>query len=155
MRSFRTMGAHDGAHPARLTDWDTVRIFLQVARIGSFRAAASELCVSANFLKKRISQLETASQTQDALAVGIETRLFDMAVQQQHAFAAALVGIGLHPRAQFAKRSAVNGFVQFGQLAREHGDAQRAALRLHIRQRFPQAVRRFARRAAFPIGPAG
>jgi len=57
------MGAHGGAHPARLTDWDTVRIFLQVARIGSFRAAAAQLNVSANFLKKRISQLEDTYQT--------------------------------------------------------------------------------------------
>jgi DNA-binding transcriptional LysR family regulator len=61
MRSFQTMGARSGAHPARISDWDTVRIFLQVARIGSFRAAAAELNVSANYLQKRIAQLEDAS----------------------------------------------------------------------------------------------
>ncbi|WP_229177296.1 MULTISPECIES: LysR family transcriptional regulator [Bradyrhizobium] len=63
MRTSQTMGAHSGARQARLTDWDTVRIFLQVARIGSFRAAAAELNVSANYLKKRISQLEDTYQT--------------------------------------------------------------------------------------------
>ena len=64
MRSFESMGAHAGAHPTgRMANWDSVRIFPEVARIGSFRAAAAELNASANFLKKRISRLENAYHT--------------------------------------------------------------------------------------------
>ena len=64
MRSFESMGAHAGARPTgRMANWDSVRIFLEVARIGSFRAAAAELNASANFLKKRISLLENAYNT--------------------------------------------------------------------------------------------
>jgi DNA-binding transcriptional LysR family regulator len=64
MRSFESMGAHPGARPTgRMANWDSVRIFLEVARMGSFRAAAAELHASANFLKKRISLMETAYQT--------------------------------------------------------------------------------------------
>src|SRR3979490_259783 len=61
MRSFESMGAHAGAHSTgRMANWDSVRIFLEVARIGSFRAAAGELNASANYLKKCVSQLEAA-----------------------------------------------------------------------------------------------
>jgi DNA-binding transcriptional LysR family regulator len=64
MRSFEGMGAHAGAHTTgRMANWDSVRIFLEVARIGSFRAAAAELNASANFLKKRVSLLESAYNT--------------------------------------------------------------------------------------------
>jgi DNA-binding transcriptional LysR family regulator len=64
MRSFESMGAHAGAHSAgRMANWDSVRIFLEVARIGSFRAAAAELKASANFLKKRIALLESTYNT--------------------------------------------------------------------------------------------
>jgi DNA-binding transcriptional LysR family regulator len=64
MRAFESMGAHAGARPpGRMVNWDSVRIFLEVARMGSFRAAAAELHASANFLKKRISLLESAYQT--------------------------------------------------------------------------------------------
>jgi DNA-binding transcriptional LysR family regulator len=64
MRSFESMGAHAGAHlTGRIANWDSVRIFLEVARIGSFRAAAAELKASANFLKKRIALLEKAYNT--------------------------------------------------------------------------------------------
>ena len=41
----------------------SVRIFLEVARIGSFRAAAVELNVSANYLRKHILQLESCYKT--------------------------------------------------------------------------------------------
>ena len=58
MHSPERRGAHTGAH--RMADWDLVRIFLEVARIGSFRAAAERLNMSANFLSKRISALENA-----------------------------------------------------------------------------------------------
>ena len=64
MRSFESKGAHGGAHlTGPMANWDSVRIFLEVARIGSFRAAAAELNASANFLKKRISLLEAAYKT--------------------------------------------------------------------------------------------
>ena len=64
MHSRERRGAHAGAHtPGRMTNWDLVRIFLEVARIGSFRAAAEQLNMSANFLSKRISALESAYKT--------------------------------------------------------------------------------------------
>jgi DNA-binding transcriptional LysR family regulator len=64
MHSPERRGAHNGAHiPGRKADWDLVRIFLEVARIGSFRAAAEHLNTSANFLSKRISLLERAYNT--------------------------------------------------------------------------------------------
>ena len=64
MHSPERRGAHSGAHiPGRMANWDLVRIFLEVARIGSFRAAAEQLNMSANFLSKRISLLERAYKT--------------------------------------------------------------------------------------------
>ena len=64
MHSVERRGAHTGAHvPGRISNWDLVRIFLEVARIGSFRAAAEQLNMSANFLSKRISLLERAYKT--------------------------------------------------------------------------------------------
>ncbi|MBR1144831.1 LysR family transcriptional regulator [Bradyrhizobium sp. AUGA SZCCT0431] len=64
MHSGERRGAHNGAHmPGRMANWDLVRIFLAVARTGSFRAAAAQLNMSANFLSKRISVLENAYKT--------------------------------------------------------------------------------------------
>src|SRR5258705_12485542 len=64
MHSGERRGAHDGAHtPGRMANWDLVRIFLAVARTGSFRAAAGQLNMSANFLSKRISVLENIYKT--------------------------------------------------------------------------------------------
>ncbi len=64
MHSPERRGAHTRAHiPGRMANWDLVRIFLEVARIGSFRAAAEQLNMSANFLSKRISLLERAYKT--------------------------------------------------------------------------------------------
>jgi DNA-binding transcriptional LysR family regulator len=64
MHSRERRGAHAGARtPGRMANWDLVRIFLEVARIGSFRAAAEQLNMSANFLSKRISSLESAYKT--------------------------------------------------------------------------------------------
>src|ERR1700730_3332400 len=64
MHSPERRGAHQRAHPGgRITNWDSVRVFLEVARIGSFRAAAAELNASANFLRKRILALESAYKT--------------------------------------------------------------------------------------------
>ena len=64
MHSGERRGAHICAHPqGRMTNWDLVRIFLEVARIGSFRAAAEQLNMSANFLSKQVSALESAYKT--------------------------------------------------------------------------------------------
>jgi len=64
MHSPERRGAPAGAHiPAGTNGEDLVRIFLEVARIGSFRAAAEQLNMSANFLSKRISLLERAYKT--------------------------------------------------------------------------------------------
>jgi DNA-binding transcriptional LysR family regulator len=64
MHSPERRGAHNGAHtPGRMANWDLVRIFLEVARIGSFRAASERLNMSANFLSKRITLLERAYKT--------------------------------------------------------------------------------------------
>ena len=64
MHSPERRGAHHRAHPpGRTPQWDSVRIFLEVARIGSFRAAAVDLNVSANFLRKHILQLESCYKT--------------------------------------------------------------------------------------------
>jgi DNA-binding transcriptional LysR family regulator len=64
MHSPERRGAPSGEHPpGRMANWDLVRIFLAVARTGSFRAAAAQLGMSANFLSKRISVLENAYKT--------------------------------------------------------------------------------------------
>ncbi|MBR0798365.1 LysR family transcriptional regulator [Bradyrhizobium jicamae] len=63
MHSPERRGVHQRAHTGRIGQWDSVRIFLEVARIGSFRAAAFELNASANFLRKHILQLESAYKT--------------------------------------------------------------------------------------------
>ena len=64
MHSGERRGAPSGEHPSgRMANWDLVRIFLAVARTGSFRAAAAQLGMSANFLSKRISVLENAYKT--------------------------------------------------------------------------------------------
>ena len=64
MHSGERRGAPNGEHPSgRMANWDLVRIFLAVARTGSFRAAAAQLGMSANFLSKRISVLENAYKT--------------------------------------------------------------------------------------------
>ena len=48
---------HRGS-PGPAPDWDAVRVFLEVARRGSFRAAADDLGLSINALRRRISELE-------------------------------------------------------------------------------------------------
>src|SRR5258708_9560009 len=64
MHSPERRGAHVGAHtPGRRVNWGLVRLFLEVARIGSCRAAAAHLNMSENFLSKRISALATAYRT--------------------------------------------------------------------------------------------
>ena len=64
MHSGERRGAPNGEHASgRMANWDLVRIFLAVARTGSFRAAAAQLGMSANFLSKRISVLENTYKT--------------------------------------------------------------------------------------------
>jgi DNA-binding transcriptional LysR family regulator len=61
MHAPERRGAHIGARtPGRMANWDLVQIFLEVARIGSFRTAADHLGMPADFLSKRISALESA-----------------------------------------------------------------------------------------------
>ncbi|MGJ4943752.1 LysR family transcriptional regulator [Bradyrhizobium sp. HKCCYLS1011] len=43
---------------ASLTDWDAARIFLEVARSGSFRSAAERLSLSINAVRRRIDDFE-------------------------------------------------------------------------------------------------
>ena len=44
--------------PGGLTDWDAARIFLEVARRGSFRSAAERLSLSINAVRRRIDDFE-------------------------------------------------------------------------------------------------
>jgi DNA-binding transcriptional LysR family regulator len=63
VRSKSTNGAHEIEH-ARVTcdgatpDWESVRIFLEVARGSSFRTAAGRLNMTGHGIAKRIEQLE-------------------------------------------------------------------------------------------------
>jgi DNA-binding transcriptional LysR family regulator len=46
------------AGPVGLTDWDAARIFLEVARRGSFRSAAESLSLSINVVRRRVDDFE-------------------------------------------------------------------------------------------------
>src|SRR3569833_118618 len=46
------------ANPTSLGDWGNARIFLEVVRCGSFRAAAERLGQSINSVRRRISEFE-------------------------------------------------------------------------------------------------
>jgi DNA-binding transcriptional LysR family regulator len=46
-----------------LTDWDAARIFLEVARCGSFRSAAERLALSINAVRRRIDDFERQTGT--------------------------------------------------------------------------------------------
>jgi DNA-binding transcriptional LysR family regulator len=52
-------------HPALggLTDWDAARIFLEVARCGSFRSAAERLSLSINAVRRRVDDFERQTGT--------------------------------------------------------------------------------------------
>jgi DNA-binding transcriptional LysR family regulator len=47
----------------RTLDWENVRIFLEVARHGSFRSAAESLDLSINHIRRRIEELEAHLET--------------------------------------------------------------------------------------------
>lgn len=49
---------HQNGSPAQTLDWESVRIFLEVVRRGSFRSAAEYLGQSVNVLRRRIHELE-------------------------------------------------------------------------------------------------
>lgn len=42
-----------------LRNWETARVFLELARTGSFRAASQTLCVSVNTLRRQIEEFES------------------------------------------------------------------------------------------------
>ncbi|MEY4706545.1 MAG: hypothetical protein RJB58_268 [Pseudomonadota bacterium] len=44
--------------PRTIPDWEAAHIFLEVARCGSFRAAADKLDQSVNALRREVSELE-------------------------------------------------------------------------------------------------
>jgi DNA-binding transcriptional LysR family regulator len=46
-----------------LTDWDAARIFLEVARCGSFRSAADRLSLSINAVRRRVDDFERQTGT--------------------------------------------------------------------------------------------
>ena len=48
---------------AGLTDWDAARMFLEVARCGSFRSAADRLGLSINAVRRRIDDFERQTGT--------------------------------------------------------------------------------------------
>jgi DNA-binding transcriptional LysR family regulator len=65
LQSLEEQGVPHGEHtvavkPRRVPDWETVRIFLEVLRSGSFRAASDRLGQSINALRRKVDELEHA-----------------------------------------------------------------------------------------------
>jgi len=65
MQASEDRGVPQGEHalrsePRALPDWEAARIFLEVVRNGSFRAAADSLGQSINALRRRVEELEHA-----------------------------------------------------------------------------------------------
>ena len=63
LRPTEEQGVPQGEHalvvkPRRVPDWETVRIFLEVLRSGSFRAASDKLGHSINALRRKVDELE-------------------------------------------------------------------------------------------------
>jgi DNA-binding transcriptional LysR family regulator len=63
MQSLEEQGVPQGEHallvkPRRVPDWETVRIFLEVLRSGSFRAASDRLGQSINALRRKVDEIE-------------------------------------------------------------------------------------------------
>lgn len=61
----------DGSTSGHTPDWETVRVFLEVVRRGSFRSASENLGQSVNLLRRRINELERQ------LGTTLLTRHFD------------------------------------------------------------------------------
>src|SRR3954468_4403808 len=57
-RGVRLTERHDLVVPSTTPDWESVRIFLEVARRGSFRSGSEYLGQSVNVLRRRIDELE-------------------------------------------------------------------------------------------------
>src|SRR5258708_7740569 len=57
-RGVRLTEHHEPVFPSATPDWESVRIFLEVVRRGSFRSASEYLCQSVNFLRRRVDELE-------------------------------------------------------------------------------------------------
>ena len=49
---------HESLSAGHTPDWESIRIFLEVVRLGSFRSAAEHLSLSVNALRRRINELE-------------------------------------------------------------------------------------------------
>jgi DNA-binding transcriptional LysR family regulator len=65
LQSLEEQGVPQGEHalvvkPRRVPDWETVRIFLEVMRSGSFRAASDKLGQSINALRRKVDEVEHA-----------------------------------------------------------------------------------------------
>lgn len=65
MQSLEEQGVPQGEHavlvkPRKVPDWETVRIFLEVMRSGSFRAASDRLGQSINALRRKVDEIEHA-----------------------------------------------------------------------------------------------
>lgn len=63
LQSLEEHGVPQGEHallvkPRRVPDWETVRIFLEVIRSGSFRAASDKLGQSINALRRKVDEIE-------------------------------------------------------------------------------------------------
>ena len=76
MQSLEEQGVPQGEHalvvkPRRVPDWETIRIFLEVMRSGSFRAASDRLGQSINALRRKVDEIE------HALGVTLLTRHVD------------------------------------------------------------------------------
>lgn len=64
MRKGRPLTVSEGVHEfPRLRNWETAKAFLEVARAGSFRAAAQKLHVSVNTLRRLIEECEKETRT--------------------------------------------------------------------------------------------
>ena len=62
MPSGEHTDAHSGGHsPGRMANWDLVRIFLEVARFGSFRAAAEQNAKKITRVKHVVDGIEQSS----------------------------------------------------------------------------------------------
>jgi DNA-binding transcriptional LysR family regulator len=86
-----------GAHmtvmePRLLTDWEAAHVFLEVARSGSFRAAAEKLRQSVNALRRKVDELEARMgfpllmrRANGAVLTEEGAKVFEAAVQMEKA----------------------------------------------------------------------
>ena len=92
-KSRSVRGAHMTVmEPRLLTDWEAAHVFLEVARSGSFRAAAEKLRQSVNALRRKVDELEARMgfpllmRRANGAAVTEEgAKVFEAAVQMEKA----------------------------------------------------------------------